>query len=295
MKCISHSRVGIVAMIALASRALSAQETAKTDDSILSKTFGQVSSGQVKLVDLTYGLNDRSPFWPGDNYEPFRLRTIATLEKNGVLSKEFSMPEHFGTHIDAPCHFENGQPFVDEIALDDLMAPGVVIDVTMQAEADADHRLTVDDLTSWERMHGPIPARAIVLLNTGWGQFWTSNERYRNQDVQGKMHFPGYSVEAAKWLVKERNVRGLGIDTLSIDYGPSKDFVVHHIVNGAGRYGLENVANLNQLPPRDFFLIVAPIKIAKGTGGPTRILAAVPAKPASPSLRRADPIRQTAP
>lgn len=266
-----------VIMAIIAGREVNAQDP--SNDTILGKTFGQIATGQVKLLDLTHSLNDRSPFWPGENYESFQLRTIATLEKNGVSSKEFSMPEHFGTHIDAPCHFENGQPSVDEIALGDLVAPGVAIDITMPAETDADYRLTVNDLTNWERTHGAIPARAIVLLNTGWGRFWNSNERYRNQDVQGKMHFPGYSAEAARWLIKERDVRGIGIDTLSIDYGPSKDFIVHHIVNGAGRYGLENVANLNQLPPRDFFLIVAPIKITQGTGGPTRILAAVSPTP----------------
>lgn len=257
---------------------LRAQDTAQIKDSILDTTFRQVAEGKVQLLDLTYSLDDHSPFWPGENYQPFQLRTIATLEKNGVASKAFAMPEHFGTHLDAPCHFEKGQISVDEIAVGDLFAPAVTIDITMAAEADADYRLTVKDVAEWEKVHGAIPARAVVLLYTGWGRFWDSNVRYRNQDVQGKMHFPGYSEEAARWLIKERNIRGIGIDTLSIDHGPSKDFIVHHVVNGAGRYGLENVANLKQLPPRDFFLIVAPIKIAQGTGGPTRLLAVLPAK-----------------
>jgi kynurenine formamidase len=230
----------------------------------------------VQLVDLTHALNEKSPFWPGDDYQPFQLRTIATIEKNGVSSKAFSMPEHFGTHIDAPCHFENGQITVAEIAEKDLFAPGVVVDITTIAEADADYRLNVVDLANWELDHGRIPDRAIVLLKTGWNRFWDSNVRYRNQDAQGKMHFPGYSADAARWLIKERNVRGIGIDTLSIDYGPSKDFIVHHVINSAGRYGLENVDQLDKLPARNFFLIVAPIKITSGTGGPTRLLAVVP-------------------
>jgi kynurenine formamidase len=146
----------------------------------------------------------------------------------------------------------------------------------MPAEMDADYRLSVADLVDWERLHGRIPNRSIVLLKTGWNRFWDSNVRYRNQDALGKMHFPGYSADAARWLVKERDIRGIGIDTLSIDHGPSKDFIVHHIINGAGRYGLENVANLDKLPPRNFFLIVAPIKIANGTGGPTRLFAVLP-------------------
>ncbi|WP_397568627.1 cyclase family protein [Schlesneria sp. T3-172] len=254
----------------------SAQDRPAPVDSVQAVTLGQLAAGETELLDLTHSLDEKSPFWPGDDYQPFELKTIATLEKNGVSSKAFSMPEHFGTHIDAPCHFERGQLTLDEIASEDLFAPGVVVDISLKGESDADYRLTVADLTDWERTHGPIPRRAIVLLNTGWARFWKSNVRYRNQDAQGRMHFPGFSAEAASWLIKERNIRGIGIDTLSIDYGPSKDFTVHHQINGAGRYGLENVANLDQLPARNFFLIVAPIKITSGTGGPTRMFAIQP-------------------
>lgn len=248
----------------------------QAEDNVMKITLGQVAAGDVRLVDLSHALDDKSPFWPGDDYQPFQLKTIATLEKNGVSSKAFSMPEHFGTHLDAPCHFERGQITLDKIADEDLFAPGVVIDITMAAEADADYRLTVDDITQWEMANGTIPERGIVLLKTGWNRFWDSNVRYRNQDAQGKMHFPGFSEASARWLIKERKIRGIGIDTLSIDHGPSKDFIVHHVVNGAGRYGLENVAELDKLPSRNFFLIVAPIKIANGTGGPTRLFAVLP-------------------
>ena len=253
-----------------------AQESNPKTDPVMSTTLNQLAVGESQILDLTHPLNDQNPFWPGDDYQPFQLRTIATLDKNGVSSKAFSMPEHFGTHIDAPCHFEQGQPTLDAIPATDLFAPGVVVDATMQSETEADYLLTVADLTAWETAHGPIPTRAVVLLRTGWSRHWNSNARYRNQDALGKMHFPGFSADAARWLVKERNVRGIGIDTLSMDYGPSRDFIVHHIVNGAGRYGLENVANLDKLPARNFFLIVAPIKIASGTGGPTRLFAILP-------------------
>lgn len=269
--------VGVAGWIGIGASSLAvAQEPVAKSDSVLGVSLGQLASGDAKLIDLTYPLNDKSPFWPGDNYQPFQLRTIATLEQNGVLSKTFAMPEHFGTHLDAPCHFEKGQPSVEAIRSEDLFAPGVLIDITMQAETDADYRLTRSDIAAWEQAHGRIPDRAIVLLRTGWGRFWDRMARYRNQDATGRMHFPGFSAEAARWLVKERTVRGIGIDTLSIDHGPSKDFLVHHIVNGAGRYGLENVAHLDKLPPRDFFLIVAPIKIETGSGGPTRLFAVLP-------------------
>lgn len=245
-------------------------------DAVRGMSLGQVAAGEAQILDLTHALNDKSPFWPGEDYQPFQLRTIATLDKNGVSSKAFAMPEHFGTHLDAPNHFEQGQPGVDEIPTSDLFAPGIVIDISLQAEMDPDYLLTVADVTTWEKSHGRIPDRAIVMLNTGWGRHWNNSMRYRNQDALGKMHFPGYSAAAARWLIKERSVRGIGIDTLSIDHGPSKDFVVHHIINGAGRYALENIANVGKLPARNFFLIVAPIKISTGTGGPTRLFAIVP-------------------
>jgi kynurenine formamidase len=239
-------------------------------------TLDQLCSGQARIIDLSYTLNDKNPYWPGENYEPFRLKTIATLEKNGVLSKAFYCPEHLGTHLDAPNHFEPNQPAVHELKPENLFAPGVVIDIAPQAGADADYQLSVRDIGEWEQAHGRIPNGAIVLLHTGWGRFWTNYPRYKNQDVMGKLHFPGYSPEAARLLVKDRGAKGIGVDTLSMDHGLSKDFQVHHIVNGAGRYGLENVAHLDQLPPRGFHVIVAPVKIETGSGGPTRIFAVLP-------------------
>lgn len=236
-------------------------------------TLEDLASGKLKIVDLTYSLNDKNAYWPAANYEPFRLKTIATLEQNGVLSKAFSAPEHLGTHLDAPNHFEKNQPAVDQIKPENLFAPGVVIDVSMQASANADYQASVADFTAWEQEHGRIPEGAVVLLNTGWGQYWKNFVRYKNQDMLGKLHFPAYSAEAATWLIKERQVKGIGIDTLSMDPGTSKDFAVHHIVNGAGRFGLENVAQLDQLPPRGFYLVIAPMKIETGTGGPTRLFA----------------------
>jgi len=239
-------------------------------------SLADLVSDRLKTVDLTYVLNDKSPYWPAANYQPFKLTPIATLENNGVTSKALSFPEHLGTHLDAPNHFEKDQPAVHELTPSQLFAPGVCIDVSLACETDADHRLMVEEIETWEREHGRIPEGAVVLLRTGWGRHWTHFDRYKNQDARGKMHFPGYSAEAATFLIKSRKARGLGIDTLSIDHGLSTDFAVHHIVNAAGRYGLENVANLPQLPARGFALIIAPIKVENGTGGPTRIFAILP-------------------
>lgn len=239
-------------------------------------TLADVAAGKARILDLTHVLNEKNAYWPGPGYKPFQLTTIATIEKDGVLSKAFSMPEHLGTHIDAPNHFETGQPDLSMITPDQFFAPGVVIDIAARAEVDPDTTLTVKDVQEWESKHGRIPDGAVVLLHTGWGRFWENYSRYKNQDAMGNLHFPSFSGEAARFLIHDRKAKGVGIDNLSIDSGTSKDFAVHHIVNKAGRYGLENVAHLEKLPARGFFLIVAPIRIEAGSGGPTRILAILP-------------------
>ena len=156
-----------------------------------------------------------------------------------------------------------------------LFAPAVVIDVRDEASKDPDYRLRVMRVEKWEALHGRIPAGAVVLLRTGWASRWPDQARYRNTDAAGVMHFPGFSVEAARLLV-ERGAVGLGIDTLSIDYGPSKDFEVHRVTLPAGLYQLENLANMDQLPDAGAFLISAPIKLEGGSGGPVRVFALLP-------------------
>ncbi|MCY2963996.1 MAG: cyclase family protein [Planctomycetota bacterium] len=242
-------------------------------------TLQQLAAGELPIVDLTWTLNDRNPYWPGENYEPFRLKTIATLGKDGVLSKSIFTPEHLGTHLDAPNHFEKNQPSVDEITPEAFFGPGVVIDVAAESEADPDFLLSIQHIEQWERTNEQVPTGAIVFLKTGWGRHWTNYPRYKNQDAMGKMHFPGYSVEAVRFLIEKRKIRGIGIDTLSIDRGLSREFAVHHALNAAGRYGLENVARLEELPASGFHVFVAPVKVEAGTGGPTRIFAILPPKP----------------
>lgn len=236
-------------------------------------SLDDLAAGRLDVIDLTWPINNKSAYWPGANYKPFELHTIATLQRDGVLSKAFSMPEHLGTHIDAPNHFERRAASVDQIAAADFFAPGVLIDVSTQASLQPDYRLTAADILAWEKANGRIPDRAVVLLRTGWGRFWSNMPRYQGRDPMGRLHFPAYSPEAAELLVNQRNARGIGVDTLSVDYGLSRDFAVHHILGKANRYGLENLASLEKLPPRGFYLFVAPIKIETGTGGPTRVLA----------------------
>jgi kynurenine formamidase len=237
--------------------------------------FEDLIAGKLRIVDLAWPLNRQSAYWPGDNYQPFELHTIATLEKDGVLSKAFSSPEHLGTHLDAPNHFERNQPSVDRIPPEQLFGPGVVIDVSGPVGNDPDYRLSLDDVRRFEQTHGNIPTGAVVLVHTGWSQFWNNRTRYQNQDVMGRMHFPGFSAQAVQFLVDQRQVRGVGLDTMSVDYGLSRDFVVHHALGKAGRFGLENLARLDKLPPRGFYLFVAPMKIETGSGGPARVFAVI--------------------
>ncbi len=197
-------------------------------------TLDDLAGGKLPIVDLGWPLNAKSAFWPGENYRPFELHTIATLEKDGVLSKAFSTPEHLGTHLDAPNHFERGRPSVDQIPPQDLFAPGVVIDVTGPVSADSDYLISLDDVRRFETAHGRIPDHAVALAHTGWSKYWSNPTRYQNPDVRGRLHFPGFSPEAVEFLINERNMRGVGLDTLSVDRGLSRDFPVHHLL-GQGR------------------------------------------------------------
>ncbi len=227
-------------------------------------------------VDLTWPLNARTPHWPAPAYKPFEIRTIATLEKDGVFSQAFCMPEHHGTHLDAPNHFERGQAAVDAIPIGALYGEAVVLDIAERAARDADAMLEVEDVAAFEARFGTVPKGTVVLLRTGWSRRASDFAAYKNQDEKGALHFPGYSPAAALLLVK-RGVKGIGIDTLSIDRGLSTGFEVHHAVNAAGVYGLENLSDgLEKLPPRGAFVIALPIKIEGGSGGPARVVAFVP-------------------
>lgn len=237
----------------------------------VSVPFGQARG---RIVDLSYAISETLPAWPGDT-KPFEARINARAEQAGYFSRSFSMLEHFGTHLDAPIHFPPGKTAVDAIPPERLFGPAVVLEVRARVAQDADYRIQPADVQDWERRRGRIPAGAIVLARTGWAARWPDEQRYRNQDAAGVIHFPGFSLEAVQLLLA-RGVSGLGIDTLSVDYGPSKDFPVHKLSHGADLYHLENLADLSALPEAGAFLVVAPIKLAGGSGGPARVFALLP-------------------
>ena len=234
----------------------------------------------TELVDLTWTFDEQTLYWP-TSPSAFELKQLSYGPTPGgwfYASNAICTPEHGGTHLDAPIHFAAGKRTADEIPLEQLIAPAVVIDVSAKTNANADYRLTADDIRAWESQHGAIAAGTIVLLHTGWGARWPDRKEYFGDDTPGRtdnLHFPSYGEDAARLLV-ERRVAALGVDTASIDSGQTKDFIVHQIANGANLPGFENVAHLERLPARGAWVIALPMKIGKGSGGPLRIVAAIP-------------------
>jgi len=229
--------------------------------------------------DLSYEFSSETLYWP--TADPFRLDTVAfgpTEAGFFYAAFTFSASEHGGTHLDAPIHFSENGLSIDQIPINQLVGPIAVVDVSTIALGNRDYLVSVGDLQSFERTSGRIPDRAMVLIMTGYGQFWPDAEKYlgtteRGPSAVAKLHFPGLHPDAATWLVQNRNVKGIGIDTPSIDYGQSTGFESHQVISGANTLIFENVANLDVLPPKGAWLVAAPMKIAGGSGGPLRLLA----------------------
>jgi len=236
--------------------------------------FNGILSGKTRVLDLAYAINDRLVPWPRDE-RWFESEVNASVERDGYFTRSFWMLEHYGTHLDAPIHFPPGKTTVDQIPVTQLFGMAAVIDVRSEGASDADYQLPAARIDEWEKRNGPIPAGAIVLLRTGWASRWPDARSYRNQDAAGRMHFPGFSAAAVERLI-ERKVSGIGSDTISVDCGASEDFAVHHLALGAGLYHLENLSDLSELPEKGAFLVVAPIKLEGGSGGPVRVFALLP-------------------
>ena len=239
----------------------------------------QLPKGRV--VDMTYPFDATTIYWPTETGFALESEHAGMTEKGYYYaSNKFSAPEHGGTHIDAPLHFAEGHNAVDAIPLDQLMGAAVVVDVSAKAAADRDYQVTEADFTAWEKRHGRIPKGAIVLLRTGYGKYWPDRVKYMGTDERGaeavaKLHFPGLHPDAAKWLVANRSIKAIGLDTPSIDYGQSTLFGSHVMLYTHDIPAFENVANLDQLPETGATVIALPMKIKGGSGGPLRIIAFV--------------------
>ncbi len=243
---------------------------------------GPIGGPEGRWIDLTHPFDAQTIFWPTE--EGFVLeRGGGGLTAAGYYyeAHRFRTAEHGGTHIDAPIHFGEGRWTVDRIPLSRLHGPAVTVDVSPACDADRDYRVGIEDLRGWEAMHGRLPTEAIVLLRTGFGRFWPDRIRYMGTVERGaaaipKLHFPGLHPEAARWLVEERQIAAVGLDTPSSDYGQSRSFETHRILAAANVPAFENLANLSALPARGFAVVALPMKIRGGSGGPLRIVAIVP-------------------
>jgi len=232
-----------------------------------------------RLIDLTHPFDASTIYWP--TARPFQLTPVAHGMTPGgywYAASEFCAAEHGGTHMDAPVHFGEGHWTADQVPLDHLVGPAVVVDITEKTARDRDALLTRADVEAAERRNGPIPDGVVLLVRTGWSRFWNDRARYLGTpgtDVT-QLHFPGVDGDAAHWLATTRRIRAIGIDTASIDRGQSRDFRAHRAFAAANVPIFENLDALDTLPPRGATFIGLPMKIGGGTGGPLRAVALIP-------------------
>ena len=264
----------LIAIIILASC------TQNTIESMESPDFLEMLN-KAQWIDLSYSFDENTVYWPTN--VPFTHDTVFYGFTDGgyfYASFKYSAEEHGGTHFDAPIHFSANKNTIDKVPLSQLKGPGVVINVSEKALKDPDYLITIEDFESWEAMYGQFPDGAIILINTGYGQYYHDIEKYLGTNLTGQkavpeLHFPGLSAEAAKWLSEKRNVNAIGLDTPSIDYGQSKDFLAHRILFANDLTVYENLANLEKLPETGSYIIALPMKIKGGSGAPLRIVAII--------------------
>jgi len=234
-----------------------------------------------RLVDLSHSYAENTLYWPTSPTAFEKEELAYGVSEDGWFYSSYSVctPEHGGTHIDAPIHFSEGGNSTEKIPLSSLIAPAAVINVSEKAAADRNYRLTVSDVREFENEHGKIAAGTIVLMRTDWSEHWPDAIAYLGDDTPGdasKLQFPGFGAEATRLLAEERKVAMLGVDTASVDYGKSQDFIVHRIGAAQGVANLENLTNLSQLPATGATILALPMKIEGGSGGPVRVVALVP-------------------
>jgi kynurenine formamidase len=274
MKSLSSALLAAAAIVAGATMA-------RSPDASANGSAQGPDLSKARIVDLTHAYSSRTLYWP-TSPRKFVLDKLSYGRVEGgwfYAANSFCTPEHGGTHLDAPIHFGEGKYTADQIPLERLIGPAVVIDVTASAVKDRDYRMTRDDVLAFEGKHGRIAQGTIVLARTDWSRHWPDAKAYLGDDTPGdasKLSFPSYGEAAARLLVEERRVGALGIDTASNDYGKSKDFIVHRIAAEKNVPGLENLTNLDRLPPRGATVIALPIKIEGGSGGPVRVVALLP-------------------
>jgi kynurenine formamidase len=242
-----------------------------------------VGPADGRWVDLTHPFDDRTIFWPTERGFVLERGPAGVTPKGYYYAaNRFATAEHGGTHLDAPRHFAAAGATAENVPLDRLLGAAAVVDVTQRCALDPVYEVTPDDLVAWERKHGRQLVDVILLIDTGWANRWDDRAAYLGTPATGpaaveKLRFPGLAAAAARWLVDHRRIRAVGIDTASIDHGPSRRFEAHVTLLGAGVPVFENVGRLAELPPTGAFVAALPMKIAGGSGGPLRIVARLPA------------------
>jgi kynurenine formamidase len=235
-------------------------------------------------IDLTHDFSADSLYWPTAQRFQLEVESRAFTDRGYFYAaNRYRASEHGGTHVDAPIHFAEKGQTVDQIPIEQLIGAAVVIDVSAQAAENPDYQVTVADFEAWEKEHGRLPSGGIVLLRTGFARFWPEAKTYLGTEQRGaeavpRLHFPGLHPDAARWLIANRPIKAIGLDTASIDYGQSKLFESHQILLGKNIPAFENVAALDQLPTTGALVLALPMKIKEGSGGPLRIVAWVPNK-----------------
>jgi kynurenine formamidase len=228
-------------------------------------------AGFTAMVDLTHVVSPAFPVYPGTGQ--MEIESARTIADDGYYSVKLTFNEHTGTHMDAPAHFAADGLTAELLPIERLVAPLAVIDISARAASDPDAQLTPDDILAWESANGPLPTGAFVAMYSGWEVRLPDAEAFINADAGGVQHYPGIHPEAAVLLVEERDIVGVGVDTLSQDFGASTDFATHVTILGAGKYGVEGIANLGSVPPSGATVIVGGPKHVQASGGPSRLLA----------------------
>jgi kynurenine formamidase len=227
--------------------------------------------GQRRVRDLTHTFAAGFPVYTGDH--PTR-ETLTTVPNDGFYMQRWTFGEHTGTHMDVPGHFIQNGRLITQITPNELILPVAVVDVSSRVASNPDTQVTVDDLQRYERVHGQIPAGAAVFMHSGWeSRLPQGEDAFLGRDSAGVFHFPGFSVDAVRWLIQRRGITSIGVDTVSLDFGPSTTFDVHTTLLGADRYGVENLKGLATIPPKGATVYVGAVPWEEGSGGPLRAIA----------------------
>ena len=266
-------QTGAAAAVAAAGASSLTLRSARAQDAtpVASPVSGSLPGGFSQIIDLTHTWGEDFPVYPGTSLPSFEV--AVTVADDGFYSQNLTLNEHTGTHMDAPAHFVEDAVTADQLPAEQLIAPLAVIDISAKTATDDDAQGTVDDITAWESANGPLPAGAFVALYSGWETRLSDPASFVNLDDEDVQHYPGWAPEATAFLVDERDITGVGVDTLSLDYGASTDFGTHITLLNAGKYGLENLANLGSVPATGAIIVVGGPKHENASGGPSRVYA----------------------